>query len=388
MCTGQEVHHDGNDLERVELMTCDVDDDSAIDQMVTGASFAISEASAFKEGGTPAVVDKAGLDTVATVATVATVKPLIEDEEAPTTIKEAKTQTELQLNFKNFLNLIAYILNIMVVYGMMMFGINNTGWIGTPYNGELSRKYQTIVTPASIAFLIWAVIFLAQGAWAVLQLLPRFRAHPMVQEGVWYWYSSVTAMQIGWTFAFAYEVIPLSLAFMLAILASLYAILYSQYYAKSNGSLSEFWALRFPFEVHAGWITAASALYVNVQVVSMDQSAYVQLAVAIVALAVLHAVSVWVLFFIARPNWTIACVLAWAFGWIYDELNKNSDRIAVTFSADTILGVKYAAISVLVIIGAQIVLRLGLLIRPAYNPYKRPEIHSETIESDSQERKV
>jgi hypothetical protein len=111
---------------------------------------------------------------------------------------------------------------------MVMFGINNAGWIGMPYNSKLSRKYQTIVTPASTAFLIWAAIFLAQGAWAVLQLFPHFRAHdPMVQEGVWYWYSSVTAMQIGWTFAFAYEVIPLSLAFMLAILVLLYAILYS-----------------------------------------------------------------------------------------------------------------------------------------------------------------
>ena len=324
---------------------------------------------------------------------MSTIEPLIEDVETPATIEEAvettppgstDEETKTRLNFINFLNLIAYILNITLVYG-----IGNAGWIGTPDNGELSRKYQTIVTPASTAFSIWAVIFLAQGAWAVLQLLPRFRAHPMVQDGVCYSYSSVTAMQIGWTFAFAYEVIPLSLAFMLAILGSLYAILYSQYYAKSDGSLSEFWALRFPFAVHAGWITAASALNVNVQVVSMDQPAYVQLAVAIVALAVLHAISVWVLFFIQRPNWTIACVLAWAFGWIYDELNKNSDRIAGTFSADTILGVKYAAISVVVIICSQMVLRLALLTRPAYNPYnKNAEEHHETPESDSQEHKV
>ncbi len=340
-CTGQEVHREENDLDSDES----------------------------KDGGTPTVADKAGF---------ATVEPLIVDEEAPTIIEKAKetTQAEPRLNFKNFLNLFAYFLNIMVVYGMMMYGIKDAGWLGTPDNGKLSRKYPTIVTPAPAVFSIWAVIFLAQGAWAVLQLLPRFRAHPMVQDdGMWYWYSSMTVMQIGWLIAALCKLVPLSLALMLAILGSLNAILYSQYYAKSDGSLSEFWALRFPFAVHAGWITAATALNVNVLVVAMDQPAYVQLTVAIVTLAVLYAVSVWILFFIQRPNWTIACVLAWAFGWIYNDLNKNSDRIAGTFSADTILGVKYAAISVVVIICSQMVLRLALLTRPAYNPYKKAEEH-------------
>ena len=358
-CTGQEVHREGNDLES------DESNEGGTPTVADKAGF-VTVGNDLEEGDTPSVVDKAGF------VTVATVEPLIVDEEAPTIIEKA---VETRLNFKNFLNFFAYVLNIMVVYGMMMYGIKDAGWIGTPDNGELSRKYPTIVTPAPAAFSIWAVIFLAQGVWAVLQLLPRFRAHPMVQDGVWYSYASVTATQIGWTFAFAYEVIPLSLAFMLAILGSLYAILYSQYYAKSDGSLSEFWALRFPFAVHAGWITAATALNVNVQVVAMDQPAYVQLAVAIVTLAVLYAVSVWVLFFIQRPNWTIACVLAWAFGWIYDDLNKNSDWIAGTFSADTILTVKYAAISVVVIICSQMVLRLTLLTRPAYNPYKKAEEH-------------
>jgi hypothetical protein len=306
------------------------------------------------------------------------------DEAVETTPSATVDETaKPRLNFKNGLNLVAYILNITLVYG-----VGNAGWLNTPDNGELSRKYQTIVTPASTAFAIWAVIFLAQGAWAVLQLLPKFRSHPMVQDGASYWYLSVAVMQIGWTFAFAYEVIPLSLAFMLLILLSLYGMLYSQYYATSDGSLLEFWVLRFPFAVHAGWITAASALNINVQVVSMDEPAYVQLAVAIVSLAVLHAVSVWVLFFISRPNWTIACVLTWAFGWIYNELNINSDRIADTFSADTIVGVKYAALAVAIIIPSQMVVRLALLIRPSYNPYKKVETHRAMSEAISPDHKV
>lgn len=283
-----------------------------------------------------------------------------------TTVSTKQENTKAPLNHKNYLNLVAYILNTALVYG-----IGNAGWLGTPDNGELSRKYQTLVTPSSSAFTIWAIIYVSQGIFAGAQFLPRFRAHPMLQNGLSYWYSSVVATQIGWTISFTYEVIPLSLAFMLAIWISLISLLYSQYYTKSDGSLWEFWVLRFPFAIHAGWITAAAVLNVNVQVVSMDQPADIQLAVAIVSLAVLHAISVWVLFNIPRPNWTIAGVLSWAFGWIYSELGEPNQKITDLFSLDTINGVRYAAIAVVVVILSQMVLRLVLLVRPSYNPYKK-----------------
>lgn len=270
-----------------------------------------------------------------------------------------------RLNHKNFINLFAYIANITLVYG-----IGNSRWLGTPTNGELSDKYQTLITPNSTAFTIWAVIFLAQGAFAILQLLPRLRDHAMVQQGVGYWYLMVAATQIGWTITFAYEQIIAALVFMLLIWVSLIAILYSQYYTESDGKLLEFWVLRFCFSIHAGWITAASALNVNVLVVDLVDSATIQLAVAIVSLAVLHAVSVWVLFNIPRPNWTMAGVLSWAFGWIYAELSDPIEKITTTFDQNTIAGVKYAAIAVSFIIVAQVVVRLGLLLKPSLNPYR------------------
>lgn len=305
----------------------------------------------------------------------------IEEALVVTTQPTEDESTKPPLSLKNYLNLIAFVLNVTLVYGL-----GNAGWLGTPDNGELSRKYQTLITPNSSAFSIWGVIFIFQGAFAVLQMLPRFRAQAMVLDGASYWYSVVCAVQIGWTIAFAYEVIPLSLAFMVLIWLSLVAILYSQYYAKSDGSLWEFLILRFPFSVHAGWITAASALNVNVQVVSMDQPADIQLAVGIVSLAVLHAISVWVLFYVRRPNWTIACVLSWAFGWIYAELRSPNELITSTFASDTINGVRYAAISVSFIILIQIIIRLGLLLKASLNPYK--EVNGDTLVNEDQSMKV
>jgi benzodiazapine receptor len=280
-----------------------------------------------------------------------------------------------KLNFKNVLNILSYAANIALTYG-----VGNAGWLDTPDNGTLSDKYQTLVTPNSKAFSIWAVIFVVQAIFAIVQLFPRFRSTEMVQKGVGYWYFLVCAFQIGWTFTFAYEIIPASLVCMLLLWLSLMGLLYSQYYSKSDNTLWEFWLLRFPFAIHGGWITAASALNVNVQVVSMKVPADIQLAVAIVSLAVLHAISVWVLFNIPRPNWTIACVLSWAFGWIYYELQDPNELIVDTFVTDIISAVAYAAFAVgAVIIPAQILVRLILLARPTWNPYR---CNSAAVEDD------
>mmetsp|Transcript_19528 Transcript_19528/g.27812 ORF Transcript_19528/g.27812 Transcript_19528/m.27812 type:complete len:331 (+) Transcript_19528:138-1130(+) len=279
--------------------------------------------------------------------------------------KSASAETQ-PLNIKNYANVAAYILNTIFTYG-----VGTAGMTGRPTNAELSDKYQTIVTPNSDAFRIWIVIFMFQLIFTIVQLFPKFRATPMVQKGVSYWYCIVSAMQIGWTFSFAYEIIPASLAFMLALYASLMALLYSQYYTESDNSFWEFWLVRFPFALHGGWITAASALNVNVQAVASSAPGDMQLALAIVCLAVLHAISVWVLFYPQRPNWTIACVLAWAFGYIYVELASPNDLIVETFTPQTINGVRYAAFAVgAIIIPVQLVLRMAMLLKPKFNPYR------------------
>jgi hypothetical protein len=287
-----------------------------------------------------------------------------------------------KINMKNWLNLFAYVLNIVFT-----FGIGSNGWFGNGTNGELSQKYQTIVTPASDAFRIWILIFLLQAIFAVVQFLPRFRAVPMVQRGVGYWYCFVSLFQVGWTFSFAYEVLWLSLLFMILIWISLMGLLYSQYYSKSDGSLSEFWLLRFPFALHGGWITAASVVNVNVIVVNSNASPAVELAVGIVSLAYLHAVSVWVLFGIKRnPSYTIAGVLSWAIGYIYAELQTPQASIEDRFDATTINGVAYAAIAVSIIIACQIVFRFGMYVFQRYNEkYANTvnEVHEEEKEEEA-----
>jgi len=242
---------------------------------------------------------------------------------------------------------------------VITFGVGQFSWFGAKSNSELSDKYSTIVTPAGTAFSIWSIIFLFQGIFAVVQILPRYRSKPMVQDGVWYWYAIVCLMQNCWTFSFGFDVVPLSIVFMVLIWLSLVLLEVFQYKTISENTLEEFWLLKFPFAIHCGWITAASAVNANVVVVYSAAPAPTQLAVGIISLAVLHAISVWVVFALNKPNYTIACVLAWANFWIYSKLQSGpNELITETFDDQVIVGVSYAACSVSVIVLAQICIRV------------------------------
>jgi hypothetical protein len=257
-----------------------------------------------------------------------------------------------KLNALNWLNLVSYLSNFAITYGVGVLG-----WFGNGTNDELSEKYQALVTPKSTAFLIWTLIFTLQAIFIVLQMLAKFRAKPMVQKGVKYWFILVSLFQILWTIVFSFEIIWLALVFIVLLWLSLVGLVYSQYYTTSEGTIVEFLFLRFPFALHCGWLTAASVLNANVLAVDLNSSAENQLAIGIVSLAYLHAVSVWVLFGFARPNYTIAGVLAWAFGWIYAELQDPKTLILDTFDADIIAGVSKASLLVAFIILGQMVVR-------------------------------
>lgn len=259
-------------------------------------------------------------------------------------------------------------------------------WVGNGTNAELSEKYQTLITPNGTAFSIWAVIFLSQAVFCIVQMLPEFRSTVIVQQGVKYWYVFACFFQICWTLAFAYERIWMALIFMTHIWASLLGMLKAQYKLsvneldeidsmtnvdtnedeeRSSRKVLDFWIFRFPFAIHFGWLTAATALNISVYAVSKEASSEVQVAIGIVSLAVLHAASVWSLFGLLRePNFTVASVVAWASWWIHVELESPKESIVQRFSQDVIGGVSLAAALVSFVIVGQMLVRLIALVKP------------------------
>merc|ERR1712232_130756 len=201
------------------------------------------------------------------------------------------------------------------------------------------------------------VIFIAQAFFAVGQLFPRYRSKAAVQNGIKYWYFLVCIMQAMWTFFFSYDVITLSLPTIASIWILLLCAITSQYYCDLERTLVEFWMLRFPFMVHCGWLTAATALNTNVVIVNEAASASVQLTSGIISIAALHAVAVICLWVPNYPNYVIPSVLVWANFWIGKELQAPMGQITVLFGDVIVSAIKNTAFGVSVIIFIQIFAR-------------------------------
>ena len=199
-----------------------------------------------------------------------------------TNAEELTSFQSIMLNYLNALNLIGYVVNVFFAFfSTLTFDIKGPG--------ELSDKYQTIITPTGFIFSIWGVIFIFQGIFTVVQMLKDFRAVDLVRShssGVSYWYFITCIAQSAWTILFGKEMILQSTIAMLIILYSLVQFVQNQS-SQTNKSAKEIWLLTFPFQIHCGWIFCASMLNINVMAISMGAEGFFQTFLALISLGFL-----------------------------------------------------------------------------------------------------
>ena len=207
-----------------------------------------------------------------------------------------------------YLNVVAFTINVVITF------LVGNGIPGTQSNEVLSSKYQTLVTPVGWAFSIWAIIFGSQLVFTIVQTHPSFRGHRLVQDGVGYSYIGVCLAQATWGLVFGFEIINLSVAFMLLILYFLVRIVMNQDKVDRDDAHinRDFFLFVFPFRIHCGWIVAASLVNINLVLVKNTASATAQFYTALVSLGCLLVIALTCLFASVSTDYVIPCVLAWA----------------------------------------------------------------------------
>jgi hypothetical protein len=257
----------------------------------------------------------------------------------------------------SIINTTAYLLNALETFG---YGPFSSRFSADQNNATISDKYQTIITPFGFAFSIWGVIFLMQAIFCIICTFGReeYSAHPLVVDGVSYYFLLACLAQTAWSPAFAYEKMTLSAVLMGGILIPLIVIAVRQKNARQKEIQNKqhdvhlffrgkyYWLLQFPFELHLGWIMAAFALNINVVLVANKASSAVQVVVAAISLGVLGCTSILCLFKVesTAPIYCIPSVISWASFFIFIELHNPTALIVDTFSSNEINGFRVAAV--------------------------------------------
>ncbi|MFW6137654.1 MAG: hypothetical protein ACOC7U_00640 [Spirochaetota bacterium] len=154
------------------------------------------------------------------------------------------------------------VLNLIGYIGMVAVnGLANTLPINNKTTGELSVQYPNLFVPAGLTFSIWGLIYVLLAVFVIYQLVCVFnktdsRAGFMDRIGGLFFVSSVA--NLGWIFAWHYEVVGGSVIVMLVLLASLVGIYLRLGIGRSGASRTEKYLVHLPFSIYLGWITIAT----------------------------------------------------------------------------------------------------------------------------------
>jgi len=228
-------------------------------------------------------------------------------------------------------------LSILNLLGFLGTVVVNTMATTLPINnkttGELSDLYPNLFTPAGLTFAIWGLIYVLLAIFVVYQLIPSVRRDAQrvdfVQRiGPVFFISCLANM--GWIYAWHYEMVSLSLVLMLILFGSLLAIYLRLNIGKSEASKTEKYLAHLPFSIYLGWITIATIANATALLVNINWNAWRLSeqfwAVAVIIVGIAIALSV----LFTRKDIYYSLVVDWALLGII--LKRLSDEAADDYS--------------------------------------------------------
>ncbi len=164
-----------------------------------------------------------------------------------------------------FLVLITFI--VMVVVNVLANSLPING-VDT---GVISDSYPNLFAPAGITFSIWGLIYLLLALFTFYQLgiinkNDEISTELLNKVGIIFSISSIA--NAIWIFTWHYQIIWLSVVFMLVILISLIKIVNA--IKEEKLSSKEKFFVKLPFSIYFGWITVATIANVTTLLVSLN----------------------------------------------------------------------------------------------------------------------
>ncbi len=169
------------------------------------------------------------------------------------------------------------ILNIIGFLGMVIVnGLANALPINNKATGELSDQYPNLFVPAGLTFSIWGLIYILLAIFVIYTLVRAIRGSTsesfIDRIGILFFLSCIA--NIGWIFAWHYEIVPLSLVIMLLLFGCLLAVYLRLGIGNKGPTTKQQYMVHLPFSVYLGWITIATIANVTALLVDINWSRF------------------------------------------------------------------------------------------------------------------
>jgi len=161
-------------------------------------------------------------------------------------------------------------LNILALLAVIVVNtLANTLPIAGKTTGELSDQYPVLITPAGYVFSIWGLIYLLLAGFVIYQALPGNADRQSIQR-IGPLFILTCIFNCSWIFAWHYELLPLSVLIMLALLGTLIVIYTGIRQVQGPTTLGERLFVYLPFSVYLGWISVATIVNITVLLYDLE----------------------------------------------------------------------------------------------------------------------
>ena len=173
----------------------------------------------------------------------------------------------MKTKFLLLLNSITFILTLFINYA------SSTGIISGNGVGEVSAKYNSLITPASYAFSIWGFIYLMLFGFILFQWYSVFKLKDkkLIHDiGIWFILSNFANSL--WIVVWVNDIIFLSVVAMVILLFSLIKLVFRLRLEIWDAPLKIMFFVWWPITFYFGWIVLASVVNITSFVVSLKMN--------------------------------------------------------------------------------------------------------------------
>ncbi len=223
-------------------------------------------------------------------------------------------------------NLIGFIATVIVNFLAVLLPI------GDMTTQELSDAIPNLFVPAGITFSIWSIIYIFLGLFSIYQIRDIFKEDKIEMKflnDIGYFFILGSLANIIWIFVWHYQLVPLSLIFMIVLLVSLLLIYMKLNIGKSEVSKIEKIAVHIPFSIYLGWISVATIANITAVLVVLGVSGFGLLAEILTIIVIAVVVLITFAMLLLRKDCAYSLVIFWALLGIFIKQSVTNLTIAI-----------------------------------------------------------
>jgi len=242
-------------------------------------------------------------------------------------------------------NIIGFLATIIVNALANLLPLNNKT------TGELSDQYPNLFVPAGLTFSIWGVIYLLLGIFSIYQVIYIFKENKGSSsfiDKIGGLFILASAANVGWIFAWHYEMVAISLIIMIILLGSLLAIYLRLGIGRASVSKKERYLVHLPFSVYLGWITIATIANVTSLLVDIRWIRFGLTEEFWTILVILIGIAIAMIMLFNRKDLYYSIVIEWALLGILIKRLSVDPELILSVIITVIFGMVIIAVGIII----------------------------------------